>query len=204
MDTRRIDRYSAGIMSESPWFLEFKKLVQMYHDDLNAQEVRRRCIEENIFGMQTERRIVSTFQYLNRRFQRLDDTLVDLFCNSDLATQKLINLIGVVSGDRLFFEFLNEVYREKCILGFDAIDVSDVNTFFRNKSVESEELAAWKESTFQHVRSSFIDFMLDANLLRKEEKKRYLLTPPIMDIALERYLQYNGKESLLKAITGVR
>ena len=204
MDTRRIDRYSAGIMSESPWFLEFKKLVQMYHDGLNAQEVRRRCIEENIFGMQTERRIVSTFQYLNRRFQRLDDTLVDLFCNSDLATQKLINLIGVVSGDRLFFEFLNEVYREKCILGFDAIDVSDVNTFFRNKSVESEELAAWKESTFQHVRSSFIDFMLDANLLRKEEKKRYLLTPPIMDIALERYLQYNGKESLLKAITGVR
>lgn len=203
MDARS-SRYSAGIMSESPWFLEFKKLVQMYHDGLAAQEIRRRCIEENIFGMQTERRIVSTFQYLNRRFQRLDDTLVDLFCNSDLATQKLINLIAVVSGDRLFFEFLNEVYREKCILGFDAIDVSDVNTFFRNKSVESEELAAWKESTFQHVRSSFIVFMLDANLLRKEEKKRYLLTPPIIDIALERYLQYNGKESLLKAITGVR
>lgn len=202
MDARS-SRYSAGIMSESPWFLEFKKLVQMYHDGLNAQEVRRRCIEENIFGMQTERRIVSTFQYLNRRFQRLDDTLVDLFCDSDLATQKLINLIAVVSGDRLFFEFLNEVYREKCILGFDAIDVSDVNTFFRNKSVESEELAAWKETTFKQVRNCFFSFMLDANLVQKDGK-RFLLTPPIMDIALERYLQYNGKEGLLKAITGVR
>jgi len=199
----RAERYSAGIMSESPWFLEFKKLVQLYHSGLTQKEVRQRCIDENIFGMQTERRVVTTFQYLNRRYQNLDETLVELFCTSDLATQKLINLIAVVIGDRLFFEFLNEVYREKCILGFDAIDNADANAFFRNKSVESEELAAWKESTLQHVRSSFFDFMQDANLVQKD-KKRFLLTPPIPDISLERYLQSNGKESLLKAVTGVR
>ncbi len=203
MDTRRIDHYSAGIMSESPWFSEFRKLVQLYQSGLSPKEVRTRCIEENIFGMKTERRVISTFQYLNRRFQSMDDQLVNLFCNSDLATQKLINFIAVVCGDRLFFEFLNEVYREKCILGFDAIEVSDINAFFRNKSVESEELAAWKETTFDKVRASFTNFMLDANLLQKEGK-RFLLTPPIMDIALERYLEYNGKESLLKAVTGVR
>lgn len=200
---RRAENYSAGIMSESPWFLEFKKLVQLYHNGLTPEEVRRTCIEKNVFGMQTERRVTSTFQYLNRRYQFMDAALVDLFCDSDLATQKLINLVAAVSGDRLFFEFLNEVYREKCILGFDALEVSDANAFFRDKSVESEELAAWKETTVTKVRGSFISFMLDANLIQKD-KRRYLLTPPIPDIALERYLQYNGKESLLKAITGVR
>lgn len=199
----RAERYSAGIMSESPWFLEFKKLVQLYHSGLTPKEVRDRCIEENIFGMQTERRVVTTFQYLNRRYQSMDDTLVNLFCDSDLATQKLINLIAVVSGDRLFFEFLNEVYREKCITGFDAIELSDANTFFRSKSVESEELAAWKETTITKVRGSFFSFMMDANLVRKD-KKRYLLTPPLPDIALERYLQASSRESLLKAVTGVR
>jgi len=200
---KRAENYSAGIMSESPWFLEFKKLVQLYHSGLTYEEVRRRCIEENVFGMQTERRVVSTFQYLNRRFQFMDTALMDLFCDSDLATQKLINLIAAVSGDRLFFEFLNEVYREKCILGFETIEISDVNTFFRNKSVESEELAAWKETTFKTVRGRFFGFMEDANLIKKDGRK-IILTPPIPDIALERYLQYNGKESLLKAITGVR
>ena len=119
----RAERYSAGIMSESPWFLEFKKLVQLYHSGLTYEEVRRRCIEENVFGMQTERRVISAFQYLNRRYQFMDKVLVDLFCDSDLATQKLINLIAAVSGDRLFFEFLNEVYREKCILGFETIEI---------------------------------------------------------------------------------
>ncbi len=199
----RAERYSAGIMSESPWFLEFKKLVQLYHSGLTPAEVRKRCIDENVFGMQTERRVITTFQYLNRRFQSLDSVLVDLFCNSDLATQKLINLIAVVSGDRLFFEFMNEVYREKCILGFDALEISDANAFFRDKAVESEELAAWKDTTIQKVRASFFNFMLDANLVRKD-KKRFLLTPQIPDIALERYLQAIGKESLLKALTGVR
>ena len=200
---RRAENYSAGIMSESPWFLEFKKLVQLYYSGLTESEVRQHCIEENVFGMQTERRVITTFQYLNRRFQSMDQMLVELFCNSDLATQKHINLIAVVSGDRLFFEFLNEVYREKCILGFDAIEVADANTFFRDKSVESEELAAWKDTTVQKVRASFFNFMLDANLIQKD-KKRFLLTPPILDIALERYMEYNGKESLLKAMTGVR
>lgn len=200
---KRAEQYGAGIMSESPWFLEFKKLVLLYHSGLTPEEVKRRCIEENVFGMQTERRVISTFGYLNRRYQQMDSTLTDLFCDSDLATQKLINLIAVVSGDRLFFEFLNEVYREKRILGFDAIEVSDANAFFRDKSVESEELAAWKDTTVQKVRASFFNFMLDANLIQKD-KRRFLLTPPIIDIALERYLQYNGKESLLKAITGVR
>ncbi len=199
----RAERYSAGIMSESPWFLEFKKLVQLYHSGLTPAEVRKRCIDENVFGMQTERRVITTFQYLNRRFQSLDSVLVDLFCNSDLATQKLINLIAVVSGDRIFFEFMNEVYREKCILGFDALEISDANAFFRDKAVESEELAAWKDTTIQKVRASFFNFMLDANLVQKD-KKRFLLTPQIPDIALERYLQAIGKESLLKALTGVR
>ena len=200
---RRAENYSAGIMSESPWFLEFKKLVQLYYSGLTESEVRQHCIEENVFGMQTERRVITTFQYLNRRFQSMDQMLVELFCNSDLATQKHINLIAVVSGDRLFFEFLNEVYREKSILGFDVLEVADANTFFRDKAVESEELAAWKDTTVQKVRASFFNFMLDANLVQKD-KKRFLLTPPILDIALERYLEFNGKESLLKAITGVR
>ena len=73
----REERYGTGIMSESPWFLEFKKLVLLYHSGLSPEEVKRRCIEENVFGMQTERRVISTFGYLNRRYQQMDTALVD-------------------------------------------------------------------------------------------------------------------------------
>ena len=55
--------------------------------------------------------------YLANRASTLDQTEVHLFAESDVATQKLLNIIAILRTDRLFFEFLFEVYREKVILG---------------------------------------------------------------------------------------
>lgn len=44
-----------------------------------------------------------------------------------------------------------------------------------------------------------MNFMTDANLLKKEGSK-YLITIPILDIALEHYLEFNGEETLLKVL----
>ena len=190
-------------MSESSWFLEFKKLVQLKKNGATDDEIKKACLEENLFGMTTENRVKRTYGYLINRLETMDNQMIDLFCSSDLATQKIINFITVLRGDRLFFEFVNEVYREKCILGFDLVEISDVNTFFRNKAVESDAFSKWKETTYEKVRRCYLNFMTDANLLRKE-KNKYHITPPILDIALERYLQFNGEDHILKAITGVR
>ena len=44
--------------------------------------------------------------------------------------------------------------------------------------------------------------MTDANLLTVVDKKK-TITPPILDIALERYLEVCGESAMIKAITGV-
>ena len=102
-----------------------------------------------------------------------------------------------------FFEFVNEVYKEKVLLGYSELGIPDVNVFFTDKSMQDEDMKSWKDTTFKRLRSGYFQFMTDANLLRKE-KTRYYITPPVLDIALERYLEYNGKEQILKALTGVR
>jgi len=199
----RAKEYSAGIMSESSWFLEFKKMVMLRHNGLSPDEIKKKCIDENLFGMLTELRVNRIYAYLSNRLATLDDALVELFCSSDLSTQKIINLIAILKNDKLYFEFVNEVYREKILLGFDAIETQDVNTFFRNKSTDSEALSSWKETTYDKVRNCYLNFMSDANLLRREGK-RYIITPPILDISLEHFLQDHGDETILKAITGVK
>ena len=195
--------YSAGLMSQSSWFLELKKLVQLRKQGVEAEEIKRRCLEDNLFGMATENRVKRAYGYLIKRLDSMDDTLVDLFCSSDLSTQKLINLITVLNEDRLFFEFVNEVYREKIILGYQVIETSDANTFFRDKATDSEDLQKWKDTTIKKLKCCYFNFMEDANLLYKD-KSKHIITPPIVDIALERYMQYNNLEHILKAITGVR
>ena len=125
----------------------------------------------------------------------------DLFFSSDLATQKLINLIAVLRGDRLFFEFLYEVYRDKIILGEKTLELSDGKIFFNHKETQDDNVLAWKDQTKKRVQSAYFNFMTEANLLEIVDKKK-LITPPLLDIALENYLKRNGETAIIKAITG--
>ena len=93
------------------------------------------------------------------------------------------------------------MYREKIIFGAETLEISDVRTFFNNKESQDESLAAWKDSTKRRVQSAYISFMTDANLLRNEGK-RGLITPPILDLSLEQYLYTNGESTFVRAITG--
>lgn len=194
--------YSAGLVSQSFWFIEMKKLIKLIDEGKSEQEIKKLCIEENLFGAAKEYRAKRIYGYLWNRVKNLDQPLIELFINSDLSTQKLINLVAILDGDRLFFEFLFEVYREKSILGVPIIENSDMNIFFKNKEVQSDIVASWTDSTKKRLCSSYLNFMVDANLLTIIDKQK-TITPPIMDIALQRYLEATGSGSIVKAITGV-
>lgn len=194
--------YSAGLMSQSFWFLEFKKVVKLRQDGLEYDAIKTACVEENLFGAAKEYRAKRMAGYLIARLKVMDESLIDLFCSADLATQKLINLITILKVDRLYFEFVYEVYREKAILGVDSLEETDVNIFFSKKETQNESIAAWKDSTKKHLRSCYLNFMTDANLLTIADKKK-MITTPVLDIELERYLQAAGETAIIKALTGV-
>lgn len=194
--------YSAGLVSQSFWFVEIKRIIKLINDGMTEEEIRKLCINENLFGAMKEYRAKRIYGYIWNRTKKLDKAMIELFCASDIATQKVINLISILKSDRLFLEFMFEVYREKNILGVNVIEDSDVKVFFRNKEIQSEDVAAWSDSTKRRLRSIYINYLTDSNLLTVVEKKK-TITPPILDIALERYLEANGDDTILKAIMGV-
>lgn len=194
--------YSSGLMSQSCWFLEFKSVLQMIAAGRTDEEIRTACVEGNLLGAPKEYRAGRMYLYMMSRAKVLDQDLLDLFIAGDLGTQKLINLIAMVRGDRLFFEFLYEVYRDKVIVGYPCLEAADVNTFFHRKAAESETVDGWSESTRQHLRSNYFTSMTDAGLLRRE-KKQYLITRPILDARLEDCLKRSGDQAILTAIKGV-
>ncbi len=193
--------YSAGIMSQSFWFNEFRQLLKLKRENCEPDEMKKRVIEENLFGAPNEYRAKRIYGYLINRVSLVEKELSDLFFSSDLATQKLINLIAVLRGDRLFFEFLYEVYRDKIILGEKTLELSDGKIFFNHKETQDDNVLAWKDQTKKRVQSAYFNFMTEANLLEIVDKKK-LITPPLLDIALENYLRSNGETAIIKAITG--
>ena len=194
--------YSAGLMSQSCWFVEFKKIVQLIYAGKNEDEIKAECLENNLLGAVKEYRAKRIYGYLIARTKKLDDAGIRLFMDSDLATQKLINLVAILRGDRLFFEFVYEVYREKVILGQLEMEDKDFSIFFRNKGEQSELVESWNDSTKKHLKSNYVTCMGDANLLGIEGKKR-MITPPIVDNSLIWYLNGSGDQAILAAITGV-
>ena len=105
------EMYSAGIMSQSFWFVEFKKILKLSADGKGNDEIKNEIINNNAFGLPNAYRTGRVCGYLMNRYSQMDDTLIKLFFSSDLQTQKLINLICILRQDRLFFEFIYEVYK---------------------------------------------------------------------------------------------
>ncbi|NCC01271.1 MAG: DUF1819 family protein [Clostridia bacterium] len=197
------DKYSAGLVSQSFWFVEFKKILILLEKGKTEEEIKTLCLEENLFGAAKEYRARRIYGYIWNRVRQLDEPLIKLFNESDLSTQKIMNLVCILKTDRLFFEFLYEVYREKAILGFEKIEDADINIFFNGKEVQNDDIAAWTDGTKKKLRNIYKNYMVDANLLAEKNKEK-MITLPILDIALERYLEANGQQDIVKALTGVR
>ena len=196
------EKYSAGLVSQSFWFVEMKKVIKLKSEGTSEQDIKTLCLYENLFGAINENRAKRMYGYIWNRVKRLDDELLELFEKSDVATQKLINLIAILYGDRLFFEFLFEVYREKVILGAEEISDFDVKVFFKNKEVQSDDVSKWIDRTKKRLGSAYFNYMADANLITIIDRKK-VVTPPVFDVDLENYLKKSGNYGIVKAIKGV-
>ena len=198
------EKYNAGLMSQSFWFVEFKKIVVLYKNGADYDEIKRQCIEENLFGAINPTREKRMCGYLLTRLRSMDDRLIDLFANADVSTQKLINLITVMTTNRLFFEFVYEVYRNKLIVGDTSIDLKDGNIFFAQKETQNDDLASWNETTKKRLRSLFLNFLIEADLVKwaDDKKQKRIVNRVFITMELENYLKATNM-SIYKAIAGV-
>lgn len=195
-------KYSAGLMSQSFWFIEFKKVLPMVMEGKAQDEIKKYCIEQNIFGAVNANRSRRVTNYITNRAIALDETELKLFQDSDLSTQKIINLIAIMRTDRLLSEFVYEVYRTRKILGFSEITAADIKQFFRDKELQEPLIEGWIDSTKNRLSGCYFNFLTEAGLLTTDGK-RHIITPPLLDISIERYLELKGETAMIKALTGV-
>lgn len=197
------EKYNAGLMSQSFWFIEFKKIVQIYHEGNDYNEIKRQCLEENLFGAINPYRGKRMGGYLLTRLKSMDERLIEIFVNADIATQKLINLVTVMNTNRLFFEFVYEVYRNKLLIGESSIDLKDCNIFFSQKESQNDDIASWNEKTRKRLKSLFLNFLIEADLVKwtDDKKQSRSINRVFVSMSLESYLK-STNVSMYKAIAG--
>lgn len=194
--------YSAGAVSKGFWFQKFKKYMEMIKIGKTEGEIRELQEKENILLASSPsygKRIISE---ISKRRKVLSKEIVKLFFDLDISNQKLINLLGIMMTDRLFFEYIYEVYRENIILGTKDFEDSSTRIFFKNKSEQSKKVAGFTEQTKKRLGTAYKTYLKEANLL--EEKNGILIYhKPIMDLQLEAEMKKPFFYSYFKALTGV-
>lgn len=194
--------YSAGAVKHSFWFLEFRKIIILLSEGNSLANIKQMNIEANIFAAPTEGRAKQIFNTVSVRVRSLDESVYGQFVNSDISTQKIIALIAVMNTDTLFFDFMYEVYREKVILGNEELQDSDLRVFFKNKQVQCERVAGWKEYTLKRLGACYKTFLVEAGVVRRGGSETRIVKP-VLDFTLEKYLIDNGMEQFVYALTGV-
>ena len=61
------------------------------------------------------------------------------------------------------------------IVGEETLALADGKTFFNHKESQDDSLAEWKDTTKRRVQSAYYNFMTEANLLRSEGQKNYIM-----------------------------
>lgn len=173
-------KYSSAIKDFPLLFVETKRICILLDEGLIYDEIINKSIEENIFQLKKERRRKELPQKILKRLSTLEKKHINMIAHGDLIVAKILVFIAIIKTDKLFFEFINEVYGYKR----DTIKIledKDFMLFFEQKSELSDIVVKWKTDNLTKIKVAYKKILLDIGLLEKRENELRIVKP-IMDV----------------------
>ncbi len=194
-------KYSAGAVSKGFWFQEFKKYNTLLSEGLKDAEIKKMQEEKNILLAPSVDYGKKMINEVSKRTRALPKEISIMFISLPVSDQKILNILGIMMTDRLFFEYMYEVYREKIIIGNLQFDNSDTRIFFKNKSEQSEKVANFTSKTKKRLAGAYRTYLKEANLI-VEDNNSVTIKKPILDINLENEMKNKGLYPYLRVFLG--
>ncbi|OOB75061.1 hypothetical protein AXF41_01815 [Clostridium haemolyticum] len=155
-------------------------------------------LEENLFQYKFKSSISRRLSPLIKRVNSIDDNLLNMLLEDPLGYGVIINIYTIMKNDRLFFEFMDEVIREKIEYNYGFIEKKDINIFFTAKSEQSEVVAGWSEQTIAKLKQVIFKILSEVGMI--EDIKTGKINRLLMPIELKDYLLSIGEKKYIKAM----
>jgi len=192
-------QYTSILKSRPYLYLELKKAINLKIQGLDDNDIKNKAIEENIFFVSTEARKKEIASTVINRIKELDDYLLDKIANGNLQTSKQVALYSILKTDRLFYEFMKELYKEKILLRDFILTDKDFNMFFRRKAEQSEQIASWQNYTFYKLGQVYKRVLTEAGFI-KNVKKDVEIAPQIIEEDVIDHLKKIGDLAYLEVM----
>ncbi|MBU3210066.1 DUF1819 family protein [Clostridium algidicarnis] len=193
--------YKSTIKSRPYLYKETKKAASLINKGLEVEGIKNKSLEGNIFQLESETRKREVASIIVARLKDLDKLIIDKIVEGNIETSKILVLYAIIKTDRLFFEFMNEVYKEKLLLRDLFLRDKDFNRFFQSKREQSEKVASWTEYTFKKLKQVYVRILFECGLIENQKGDRKIKTP-ILDSEVKEYLYKIGDKKYINAIVG--
>ena len=194
-------KYSASLASASFWFIESKKIADFILEGYSKKEIMEMAINDNIFQVKTNNRVKEVVNGVYRRFNSFPEDILECFIRVDVNSAKVFVLISILNDDKLFFEFMHEVFKEHILLGDMTLKNRDFDIFFDNKSYQSEVVDNWTDETVARLKRGYRNMLSEAGILDTSKKEKVIIVP-FVDLKLQQLLIDNNFGPYLFSITG--
>lgn len=178
-----------------------KKIAELILEGYSKNEILEMAMEENIFQVETERRIRDITNTVYRRLESFPEEVLEYFVRVDANSAKVFVLISIIKNDKLFFEFMYEVFREHIVLGDLTLKNKDFEMFFDNKAYQSDIVSEWVDETLGRLKRGYTNMLSEAGVLDTSDKENVILLP-FVDLKFKDILIKNNLGTYLYAITG--
>ncbi|MCB2299880.1 DUF1819 family protein [Clostridium tagluense] len=190
--------YSAKLTGESFLMYEFKIIAKLKKEGFSDKDIRRVVLEENLFQYKFKSSISRRLTPLIQRINTIDDTLINMLLEDPLEYGVIINLYAIMKNDRLFFEFMNEVVRERISTNDLYLEKKDINVFITEKKEQSEIVDKWTDETIVKIKQVIFKMLSEVGIL--EDKKAGKLSRLIIQPELKDYIINRGDKKYLQAM----
>ncbi|CDM68441.1 hypothetical protein CM240_1277 [Clostridium bornimense] len=191
-------KYSASLTSDAFLYFELKQVLKLKKDGIADKDLRKIILEKNIFEYKSAKggsRVIST---VIKRANVLDDTLREMVLTDPINTGKIINLYTIMKTSRIFYEFMDEVIREKLEKNIGFIEKKDINIFFTEKAEQNEIVENWSETTVTKLKQVIFKILFEVGII--EDKISGKLNRLFIEPELRDYLMSQGDKKYLKAM----
>jgi len=129
--------YSTSIKTKPFLYVELKKMAELKvnNPEMSDSELKNKAVEDNIFQYSTINRRKEVASTIIRRLKVLDEFLVEKLLKGTIDTGKQIAIYSILKTDRLFFEFMDEVYKDKYQVREPYLTDKDFSIFFQQRTV---------------------------------------------------------------------
>lgn len=190
--------YSGKLTGESFLLYELKIVAKLKKEGYTDKEIREMVLEENLFQYKFTSSISRRLTPLIQRINLLDEKLIDRLIEDPLGDGIVINLYSIMKNDRLFFEFMNEVMKEKLKSNNEVLEKKDINIFIETKIEQNEDIASWSEATINKIKQVIRKILIEAKVV--EDIKSGRVKKIIMSHWIKNYLIKSGEEKYILAM----